>query len=270
MNRKRESCKETHMNEKVIDISNLSFSYDGEDILEDIQLSVAAGEFIAVLGPNGGGKTTLLKLILGLLRPQQGEVRVFGKTPAPAAGKVGYVPQHTEVKAGFPVTAEQVVLMGLSGAGGHGIGFTRQQKDSARSALERVGVLDCARRRMDRISGGQRQRVLVARALVGEPELLLFDEPTSNIDPHGRLCFFELLADLRRSATLVVVSHDLSIATSQLTGVACVNKRLLYNPESRITEEMLSLIYGSHEHSCPLGAYIHDVSEFMRQGQGAE
>ena len=265
-----EKSGETFMDEKVIEVSNLFFSYDGEDILEDVHLSVSAGEFIAVLGPNGGGKTTLLKLILGLLRPRRGVVRVFGETPAPAAGKVGYVPQHTEVKAGFPVTAEQVVLMGLSGAGGRGIGFTRRQKDSARAALERAGVLDCAGRRMDRISGGQRQRVLVARALVGEPELLLFDEPTSNIDPHGRLCFFELLADLRRSATLVVVSHDLSIATSQLSGVACVNRRLLYNPESRITEEMLSLIYGPHEHSCPMGAYIHDVSEFLRQGQDAK
>ncbi|THB71660.1 MAG: ABC transporter ATP-binding protein [Desulfovibrio sp.] len=246
--------------QRVIEVSKVSFAYTDAPVLEKVDLCVHQGDFLAVVGPNGGGKTTLLKLILGLLTPDSGEVRVFGRSPKNARARMGYVPQYADLQPGFPITVLQVALMGLPGSRLSGFTHTRKEKSLARQALARVGVADLERRRMDALSGGQRQRVLVARALASNPELLIFDEPTSNIDPHGKFCFYEMLAELGQDMTIVVVSHDLSVTAAKVSSVACVNHTLLHNSKPEFTPEMLTLLYGAHGHTCPMGEYIDSVS----------
>ncbi len=248
------------MDQPVVELKGVTFSYNSEPVLENVDLVVRAGDFLAVLGPNGGGKTTLLKTILGLLKPQRGMVRVFGKDPAQVSGRIGYVPQKSNVRPDFPINVLEIVLMGLTDAGRKGFRYSRAEKELALRALEKVEMRAYARRRMDSLSGGQTQRVLIARALVTNPELLVLDEPTSNVDPHGRFCFFELLAALGKSITVLVVSHDISVASARISGVACVNRRLIHNFKPELTPEMLSLLYGEHDHTCPVGVYMRDVS----------
>ncbi len=246
-------------------ISDLTFSYTGETpILSDINLTLAKGSFTAIVGPNGSGKTTLLKLILGLLKPDSGTVSVFGRPAGCGTHALGYVPQYAAARPDFPVTVMEVVLMGIKPTGLRSFVYTRAERDLAAAALEKAGIrTGLYTRRIDRLSGGQRQRVFIARALAGSPELLVFDEPTSNIDPEGRFCFFELMAKLKETLTIIVVSHDLSILASKVTDIACVNRTLLHNDQGVFTGEMLSLLYGPHDHTCPMADYMQNVSTFF-------
>jgi zinc transport system ATP-binding protein len=237
-------------NAAVVEMQDVWFAFDGGWTLEAVDFRVEQGEFWAVLGPNGGGKTTLIRIILGLLRPQRGEVRVFGCDPLCCGGRVGYVPQRIEASEHFPVTAEQVAGMGLRNM------RSGRRRKLAREALERVEMADLASRRFDDLSGGQRQRVLVARALACGPELLVFDEPTSSIDPQGKVCLHELIVSLAEQITVLVVSHDPVMAHGAVDGIAAVNRRLMAERGSRLSQEMLSLIYGSHRHPCPIESYL--------------
>ena len=248
----------------AVSIDNLNFSYTGTPILTDIHMTLSQGSFMAIVGPNGSGKTTLLKLILGLLQPDSGTVQVFGKAPGKGNTRIGYVPQSAASRPDFPITVMEVVLMGLKHSGLRTFVYTREERGRAAEALQKAGIeKHLYGRRMDRLSGGQRQRVFIARALVDNPELLVFDEPTSNIDPEGRFCFFELMAKLKKTLTIIVVSHDLSIVASKVTDIVCVNRRLIHNREGTLTHEMLALLYGAHEHTCPMAEYMHDVSTFL-------
>ncbi len=248
----------------IVSLHDVSFAYDVQPVLQDVNLEVRAGEFMAVLGPNGGGKTTLLKLILGLLVPDKGVVRVFGQEPAQARGRMGYVPQHAVIQPDFPITVREVVLLGRRNGLHPGFFYGGKARCLANKALERVDMLHLADRRMDQLSGGQRQRALVARALAGEPELLVFDEPTANIDPQGKLCLYELLDSLRKDITIILVSHDLIVASVQVTAVAAVNRQLLVGHDNRLTPEMLALIYGAHRHSCPMDGALQDAPDMWR------
>jgi zinc transport system ATP-binding protein len=240
-------------------LEGISFSYGATRVLESIRLSVNPGEFLAVLGPNGGGKTTLIKLILGLLKPATGKVLVFGKEPGAILSEVGYVPQQSLIRSEFPVTVMEVVLTGLTTRKKIGWRHSADEKQRARDVLDRVGMLGLQRERFGEISGGQRQRVLIARALVSGPKLLLLDEPTSNIDPQGKFCFYHFLEGLKGSITILAVSHDLGILASRLTSVACINRSLLYNPQPELTPEMVTLLYGTHdEFSCPAAEFFKD------------
>ncbi|WP_462325427.1 metal ABC transporter ATP-binding protein [Desulfoplanes sp.] len=248
----------------AVAIRDLNFSYDGlRPILTHVHLTLAKGSFTAIVGPNGSGKTTLLRLILGLLTPDTGVVEVFGERAGHGSRQIGYVPQYTASRPDFPVTVMEIVLMGLR-PGIRGFVYSKKERDLAAAALSKAGIEEgLFSRRMDRLSGGQRQRVIIARALVGNPDLLVFDEPTSNIDPEGRFCFFELMDKLKSSLTIIVVSHDLSIVASRVTDIACVNKRLIHSDTGAFTREMLSLLYGAHEHSCPMADYLEDVSTVL-------
>lgn len=247
----------------IIDIEHVSFAYNGLPVLSDVSLRVQKGEFLVVLGPNGGGKSTLLKLVLGLLKPASGRIRVFGEKPGRQAGRIGYVPQHFELNPGFPITVLETTLLGLQQRGISGFRFSSADRQRAAYALEQTGTASLAKRRMDQLSGGQRQRVMIARALVTEPELLLFDEPTANIDPYGRYCFYEVLEALQGDITTVAVSHDISVATSEPTSIACVNRELIHNPEPNMTREMLCLLYGLHGEACPMDTYLNDMEGFL-------
>ncbi|MFW6020810.1 MAG: metal ABC transporter ATP-binding protein [Guyparkeria sp.] len=237
----------------AIVLDKVSFRFDREPILEDIDLVVPRGAFTVIVGPNGGGKTTLLHLILGLYRPDAGTVRVFGDRPGRHPERIGYVPQHGNLAPGFPATVEQVVLMGLPHGRRHGPGFRADERARAHEALERTGIPELAQRPFGALSGGQRQRVLIARALITEPDLLLLDEPFSNIDPYGRACIHETLEELGGTLTRVMVSHDLGITRQAVSQVLAVNRWLVSGEGPEITEEMLALMYGRHGEDCPMG-----------------
>ena len=241
------------MSQPIIEIQNCSFAYNSQEVLKDVCLTVKQGEFLALIGPNGGGKTTLLKLILGLLDADKGTIRVFGHPPRKASHRIGYVPQDVHINKHFPVTAMDVVLMGRLTSGKGRTRHSKEDRVAAQNALETVGMGDFIHRRIGRLSGGQRQRVFIARALATDPDVLLLDEPTASIDPQGQSDFYTLLKDLNESVTVVLVSHDLMILTSYVRSVACVNQQVHYHEEAEITEEMLTM------YACPVELVAHGI-----------
>jgi zinc transport system ATP-binding protein len=246
--------------EPAVEITGLDFAYNGAQALSGVNLRLPHGDFLAILGPNGGGKTTLLKLILGLLAPTAGSVRVYGRPAGASGGLAGYLPQHTHVSPSFPITVLDAVLLGLSRPGllgASGLKSSAPDKERAREALRSVGMLDLAERRVSGLSGGQKQRVLLARALVSGPRLLLLDEPTASIDHEGKLCIHELLAKLNEDMTIVMVSHDLSVIGSSVKSVACVNRTLHHHAGPQLTEEMFRAMYGHGSHACPVELLTH-------------
>ncbi len=247
------------MSDAVVDIRDLTFAYNGQAVLSGVNLTVAPGQRLAVLGPNGGGKTTLLKLILGILHPTQGSIHVFGQAPGRHSARIGYVPQRLEGAAerkDLPIRVLEVVLMGLLSPGRRGFRHGRDEVARTEAALARVEMYGLKDRRFCDLSGGQKQRTLIARALVSDPGLLILDEPTANIDPQGKFCLYEVLSRVGEGVTSLVVSHDMSILAAGVTAVACVNGSLVYAPEPRLTQEMVDLLYGVHRHACPMDAFL--------------
>lgn len=254
--------------EPIIRLRHVGFDYENTRALSDINIDIARGEFIAMIGPNGGGKTTLMRLILGLLSPTQGEIQVFGERPGAFPTRIGYVPQHSNTSPGFPASVEQVVLMGLAqgnadGGKRRGIRYSTEERAQAEHAMRRAGVLDLRKRRLNELSGGQRQRVLIARALITQPELLILDEPLSNIDPFGRQCILETLTGLDSQTTVVMVSHDLGITANAVTGIVAVNRFALASTDAQLTPAMLDLMYGIHEAGCPVHSLLQQMVETM-------
>ncbi len=237
----------------ALNIESVSFSYNSKAALENVSLSVAPGEFWAILGPNGGGKTTLLRLILGLLPLQKGRIQLFGQPAHKSLDKVGYVPQHTGLHSHFPARVLDVVLMGVRGR------IQKAQQEKAMICLQRVGMGGYDQHMLADLSGGQIQRVLIARALLCDPQLLLLDEPTSNIDPQGRFCLYAFLADLAQDAAVVVVSHDLAMIRTGVTGLACVNRTLESVRGQVMTQSMVTLLYGPHDPTCPIDSYMDSL-----------
>ncbi len=233
--------------EPVISLCGVSFSYGNTPILENVCLDVGMRESVCVVGPNGGGKTTLVKLILGLLRPSAGEIRVFGRPPRQARSHIGYMPQHVLYDPQFPVTAMDIVLMGRLGRPGLGgwLGWpNREDRQAALTALRQVDMEEFCRRPFASLSGGERQRVLVARAICSRPDLLLLDEPTSNVDTLVGSRLWDLLRELNRHMTILMVTHDLGFVSNLVEKVICVNRRVVVHPTSHVTGEVISEIYG--------------------------
>jgi len=241
------------MVDPVVEIKDLWFSFNGRPVLRNVNLSIQEKEFLALIGPNGGGKTTLLKLMLGLLEPAKGEIRVFGKPPHHASQRMGYVPQEMGMNRRFPVSALDVVLMGRLRTRGWSR-YSKQDKAVAQTAMERLGVWDLRNRRIGELSGGQRQRVFIARALVTEPEILLLDEPTANVDAKGQSDVYAMLKELNEKITVVVVSHDAMVLSAYIKSVACVNRHVHFHNDAEITAEMLEMAY-----SCPVDLIAHGL-----------
>lgn len=245
----------------IIEMQNLFFHYRGQEVLQDIHLTIEEGDFVTIIGPNGGGKTTLIKIILGLIRPTAGTVLVQGKRPGSNGTVIGYVPQYIKHNQSFPASALDVVLMGKY----HPLKRLRflSRKEDVREAyraLEKLGVDKVAKRKISDLSGGQRQRVLIARALVTNPELLVLDEPTASLDTKGQTDFYELLKELNEKLTIVVVSHDLLIVSSYAKSIVCVNKRLHYHRTVGTTGELMEAFYScSVEEVCPVEHVIRRV-----------
>jgi zinc transport system ATP-binding protein len=231
----------------AIRFDSVDFAYDSTLVLENVSFSIGENEFAAVIGPNGGGKSTMLKLMLGLLEAQKGSVRVFGIKPIAVRRRIGYMPQHPQFDPQFPVTVNDVVLLARLG-GRLKIGsFRRSDRVAALRALEAVGIPDLADRPFSILSSGQRQRVLIARALASEPELLLLDEPTANLDPSIQDELYELLHRLNESLTVIVVSHDVGFVSKYVQKVVCVNRQVVLHPASEVKGELVSMLYGDME-----------------------
>ena len=248
------------MGNSIVEIKNIWFAYNGQTVLEDVSLDIRQGDFIAMIGPNGGGKTTLLKLMLGLLRPNKGAIRVLGDPTAKASHHIGYVSQDVHINRSFPITAIDVVLMGKLEPGKRWARSSVQDRTDALDALERMEIADCASSKIGELSGGQRQRVFIARALVTQPKVLLLDEPTASIDAKGQAEFYMLLKELNKDITILVVSHDLVAISTYVKSVACVNKRLHYHHQAEITGEMLEEMYPcTDEEVCPVELIAHGL-----------
>jgi len=248
----------------AIEMKNLWFAYGGQRVLDQVSLTLPAGEFLAVLGPNGGGKSTLLRLLLGLVKPGGGSLRVLGQQPGQTGGLIGYLPQFTAVSASFPITVLGAVALGLVRPGFSGLtgwlnpAARRAEREAALLALSRVGLADQAGRRLSDLSGGQRQRVFIARAIVSGPELLLLDEPTASVDGKSRQELMALLAELNRDMTIVMVSHDMSTVDGCVTSIACVNQSLHHHAESRLTPEIFAQAAGVDlRATCPVELVAH-------------
>jgi len=232
------------MSSPAIEISNVSFSYPQVQVLRDINLTLHGDEFLGIVGPNGGGKSTLLKLMLGLLEPDAGEIRILGRTPQHARPLLGYVPQFATFDSKFPIKVRDTVMQGRFGTRTHQLFYTRTDRLKTAEAMERTDILDLQDQPMTALSGGQRQRVLIARALACDPQLLLLDEPTANIDPHQGENIFGLLHRLHDEVSIVLISHDIGFITRCVTRVACLNHTLMCHSTSPVENELLQEIYG--------------------------
>ncbi len=230
--------------ETVVKIENVSYKYNREFVLEDITLDIKKGEFVGLIGPNGSGKTTLLKIILGRLKPTKGSVYLFDKNVDEFNGweRVGYVPQKSGSQVfNFPVTVSELVDMGR-------IGRDKNKIKTTEEALEAVGMGKFKSRLLNELSGGQAQRVFIARAIVGSPELLVLDEPTSGVDIEAQTEFYALLRKLNKelNLTLILVSHDVDFIASEVTTIACLNKKLICHlpPKEFLEKNYLEKVYG--------------------------
>ncbi len=213
----------------IIEIEHLSFSYHKQKILEDINLWVEERDFLAIIGPNGGGKSTLLKLILGIIPIQEGSIKIFGEKPKKNLSKIGYVPQNTNVNTDFPIKVIEVVMMGHTGTKRPLFGYGKEEIMCAMGVLAQMGMEQFAQKKIGDLSGGQRQRVMIARALCAHPKILILDEPTANIDIEGQKQIYKLLQELNKQITIIVVSHDISVIMQYANKVAHINKHLTHH-----------------------------------------
>ncbi len=236
----------------VIELRDVSVRYGDVPALESIDLAVSPKEFLGVIGPNGGGKSTLLKVILGLITPDRGTVLVLGRAPARARRTVGYVSQKPVFQNDFPASVWDVAIMGRAGVKGLLRGYDVEDRAAAEEALRRVGMLQFSSKQIGSLSGGEQQRVFIARALVGKPEILLLDEPLASIDPTMQTDFYELLQSLRRDLTILMVSHDIGAISVHVDTIACLNRRLFHHGTRELTTDVLEATY-----QCPVQLITH-------------
>jgi zinc transport system ATP-binding protein len=257
------------MSRPIVEINDVTFAYGDHKVLEDVSLEILEGDFMAMIGPNGGGKTTLLKLVLGLLQPAAGRIRVIEKPAVKASHQLGYVPQNIHINSRFPISALDIVLMGKLAPKKRWSRHTQQDRREAMQALERMEMDGYAHRRIGDLSGGQRQRIFIARALVTQPRLLLLDEPTASIDTKGQADFYRLLKNLNQDTTILVVSHDLLAISTHVKSVACVNRRLHYHNHAEITGDMLETMYPcTEEEVCPVELLAHGLPHRVLKDHG--
>jgi len=239
----------------MLELSGVWVRAGGRVILENVNLRLADNNvYLALIGPNGGGKTTLLKVLLGLIKPEAGAVRLWGKPPADVRHRIGYVPQFSHFDPLFPITVFEVVSMGRLYHRKLFHRLTAADRDIVRRCLEIVGMTSMARRQTGRLSGGELQRVLIARALAVEPNLLLLDEPAASVDASTADKLYRTLADLNRTLPIIMVSHHLEVVSREATSIACLNRRLHYHGGKELTSEMIAETY-----HCPVDLIAHGV-----------
>jgi zinc transport system ATP-binding protein len=246
----------------LLELRDVQFSYGAAPVLQNVNLAITSREPLSIVGPNGGGKTTLLRLLLGLLKPQRGTVRVLGEPPQRSRRRIGYMPQHLQYDAQFPISVLEVVLMGRLGAR-KGFFYNARDREIASRVLAEVDLGGLEKRPFSALSGGQRQRVLIARALACEPDLLLLDEPTANVDAAIEERLLRTLQELHERMAIIIVSHDLGFVSQLVKEVICVNKRVFLHKTAELTGEIMQSLYGAdiqaveHNHGHGHGHHHH-------------
>lgn len=233
--------------DKLIELEHVYAGYNNKMILKDVNLSIYQNDFIGVIGPNGGGKTTLLKIILGLLKPAKGKVRRYTS----ASKNIGYLPQYSEIDHQFPITVKNVVLSGSISGNKPFFKHTRQQKKYADELLEQMGIAHLKQKTIGELSGGQLQRAFLCRALISDPKLLILDEPITFVDNAFEGELYEKLRVLNNSMGIIMVSHDVGTISAYVKTIACVNETLHYHPSNVITEKQLAT------YNCPIQMIAH-------------
>lgn len=224
------------MSEPIIKLKNVTFGYK-EPILNNMNLEIYPKEFVGIVGPNGGGKTTLLKLLLGIHKPQSGKIIIFNKTPKEARTKIGYLSQYEDVDFDFPIKVENIVLMGRNQ--GRIINFySKVDKKIVNDALDKLEISELKNRKLNELSGGEKQRVFLARALTTNPKILILDEPMANVDVKIRDEFFDLLKILSKKITILVVEHNIEVLSRYVNKIVCINKCIHEGLESHDLTKM--------------------------------
>ena len=240
------------MEKELVRLDNIWVHYDGTPVLEGINLSVKSNDFLGIIGPNGGGKTTLLKVILGLIKPSRGKVSVMGQLPEKGRKFIGYISQLNLFDRDFPISVIDVVLMGRYCKAGLFRRYSREDGKAAVEALRTVEMLNHKDRQIGSLSGGEQQRCFIARALATNPKLLLLDEPTASIDSNMQAEFYGLLEKLKQNMAIVLVSHDVSAISIYVTEIACLNRQLFYHGSKEVSAEALEKTY-----HCPIQLLAH-------------
>ncbi|NPA10766.1 MAG: metal ABC transporter ATP-binding protein [Epsilonproteobacteria bacterium] len=235
----------------ALEIKNLYFKYEKEWVLEDINISIKDKEFLAIIGPNGGGKTTLLKLILGFLKPQKGQIKIYGKDPKQNSQIIGYVPQHTNFSLDIPIRVYDIILQGRLKSGK--FFYSKEDKRQALKIMQKLNIQHLKNKKINDLSGGQRQKVLIARALVSEPKIVIMDEPTSAIDLKGQKEILDLIEEL--NITRVIVSHDIKILLRKVDKIAYVNKKAIIHSGPKLN-------IPNDKHFCEI-----ELIEFLKDAQ---
>lgn len=239
----------------VIEIKNLTVYYQNVCALSGVNLRVKDKEFLGIIGPNGGGKSTLLKAILGLVPPYSGEIRILGMSPRKAHGIIGYVPQFTRFHRDFPISVEETILMGrLSGKTPIFHKYGADDRDTAHSLMEKLEIYPLRNRQIGQLSGGQLQRALIARALTTKPRILMLDEPTASLDTEAKSHIYSILEELNSDMTIIMVTHDMGAISAHVESLACLNRELFYHGRSELSEDIINGIYG-----CPVDIIAHGV-----------
>lgn len=250
----------------AVELKNVSVKYGNLDALKDISIQVAEGAFLGIIGPNGGGKTTLLKVILGLIEPGAGEVKIFGHPLDQTVDQIGYVPQISNFDRSFPISVLDVVLMARLGGR---VRFFHQYKNEdikkAEAVLEQLNLLQLKDRQIGKLSGGQLQRVLIARGLAVEPEILLLDEPTASVDASSTSQIYELLKKLNEEKTIIVVTHDMAAVSSYFDTLACLNEKLYHHGDKHLDQETTEQVFG-----CPVDLIAHGHPHHVFAPHGEE
>lgn len=234
----------------LIELKNVTGGYNGEVIVKPTSFSVYQNDFIGIIGPNGGGKTTLIKLILGLIKPYTGQINYFmGKEPADKL--IGYLPQVHHIDKKFPISVRDVVLSGLMTKERLIKRFTREEREKADADMERMGILGIGKRAIGELSGGQLQRTFLCRALISSPKLLILDEPNNNVDNRFESNLYTILNDLNKTMAIMMVSHDIGTISTHIKTIICVNRDVHYHPSNKINEDQL------RAYNCPIQIITH-------------
>lgn len=252
----------------ILSVRGMSAGYEHKTVLHDINLDVYDRDFLGIIGPNGGGKTTLIKVILGLLKPFGGSISYFRNGQPTESLAMGYLPQYSSIDKKFPVCVKEVILSGISSKATLMGNFSREEQEKADHIISRIGLDGLDKRHIGQLSGGQLQRALLGRAIISDPQLLILDEPSTYIDKRFEARLYKLLTDINKECAIVLVSHDIGTVLQNVKSIACVNETLDYHPDTAITSEWLEknfncpievLGHGAIPHRV-LGEHKHDIT----------
>lgn len=240
------------MNNRLIELTNISAGYDSKVVLHDVNLTVYERDFLGIIGPNGGGKTTLIKLILGLIKPSEGSIRFFHDGKQVDKITMGYLPQYNAIDKKFPISVYEVILSGLSSKKPLIGRYTKEQHEKVEEVIGRMGLEGLEKRAIGQLSGGQLQRALLGRAIVSSPDVVILDEPSTYIDRRTETKLYEILEEINHERAIILVSHDIGTVLQEVKTIACVNETLDYHPDTEVSEEWLTRNF-----NCPIELVGH-------------